>query len=387
MATSNNYGFIIPAKATEVVQKRNDQLRDLKTTAPAAEDPAAPSNAEQSQSSIWSQSAPDGAELSKANYGLDEKSAKKAVAFFPVPKPETQQMRLRRDDSTNSLREDSTPQRSRSGSMRNPKTDEEGSMAERSRRASFHEGASFGSRRGGSEGEESFNRSMSSLNKNSQLLRSQHTVNNLLAMGGIGGPAGKQGDMVHFKKDVDVVRKRLKTISHRTLDPRSNFVRTWDTITILALAFTAFVTPFEVSFFAAQIYSGPINFTLNRMVDGIFFCDIVVTFFLPYRAALKDGGMMVYDNRKIAIAYLKGWFFLDLITCIPFDVFCAAIASAGGVTVDASVYSFMRMFRILKLVRIIRAARIIGRWQDHIAVSFALLSLIKFSFLTIILAQ
>ena len=169
-----------------------------------------------------------------------------------------------------------------------------------------------------------------------------------------------------------------------TINPNSRFVRWWDVIIVTSLFYTAFVTPFEVSFLAEE---GPINFTINRTVDVIFALDMIVTFFMPFRASSKKGGMWVYDNGKIAKAYVKGWFFLDLITCIPFDVFCAAIASAGGVTVDASVYSFMRMFRILKLVRIIRAARIIGRWQDHIAVSFALLSLIKFSFLTIILAQ
>ena len=407
MSTAANYGFIIPSNAVEVsgqvggrptqqpsnpfsIPVVTDNVIDLDTQAPPGEHDGSSSHA--------------GAELPSPETSF----VKKAVGFFPIEPPEQSEAQqtppFSRDDSMGnlsgwsqrqgSLREGSEVRRSRSASYAD---DELSSFATR-KRTSFQEGSSFGSQsRGGSfkvdqDGEEteSFNtrrrNSMSALNRNSQLLRSQHTVNNLLAMSGIGGQSGIT-DKAVFKRDVDVVRKRLKQISQRTLDPRSNFVRTWDLITILALAFTAFVTPFEVSFFAAKIYSGPVNFTLNRLVDAIFFFDIVVCFFLPYRAPVKEGGMMVYDNRKVAIAYLKGWFFLDLITCIPFDVFFAAVASAGGLTVDASVYSYMRMFRILKLVRIVRASRIIGRWQDHVAISFALLSLIKFSFLTIILAH
>ena len=47
----------------------------------------------------------------------------------------------------------------------------------------------------------------------------------------------------------------------------------------------------------------------------------------------------------------------------------------------------LRMLRILKLMRIVRASRILARWQDHISLPFALISLIKFSFLTVILAH
>lgn len=38
-----------------------------------------------------------------------------------------------------------------------------------------------------------------------------------------------------------------------------------------------------------------------------FVCDVFVSFFLPYRAPHKQGGMLIYDNKRIAMAYLKGW--------------------------------------------------------------------------------
>ena len=40
-------------------------------------------------------------------------------------------------------------------------------------------------------------------------------------------------------------------------------------MTLLALVFTAFITPFEVGFFDSTIdpYQGLINFTLNRLIE------------------------------------------------------------------------------------------------------------------------
>ena len=78
-----------------------------------------------------------------------------------------------------------------------------------------------------------------------------------------------------------MVRKRIRTMSRRTLDPRSRMVRGWDLLMVSALVFTAFVTPFEVAFFEAALFSGPANFTLNRIVDAIYVGDIFISFFMP----------------------------------------------------------------------------------------------------------
>lgn len=224
------------------------------------------------------------------------------------------------------------------------------------------------------------------LRKRSSMLTSQHTVNNLLTF--IGGDSGAKRDQ-DFSHDVERTRKRLRDISRRTIDPRSRFVRIWDAITVLALAFTAFVTPFEVGFFeeGGTIEDAPITFTLNRIIDAVFAMDVCFAFFLPYRAPLKEGGMMIYDNKRIAKAYLKGWFFLDVFTCIPFDMIFAAIVEATRLDVDPQSFRLLRMLRLAKLLRIIRASRIINRWQDHVGLSFALLALVKFTIMTCVLAH
>jgi len=63
------------------------------------------------------------------------------------------------------------------------------------------------------------------------------------------------------------------------------------------------------------------------------------------------------------------------------------LAAGFGYESNAKVFRLLRMLRILKLMRIIRASRIIRRWQDHVSVSYAVVALWKFCFITIILAH
>ena len=232
--------------------------------------------------------------------------------------------------------------------------------------------------------------SFTGVNKCSRVLQSQKTVSSLLSFAGartLGDGRASLTEKQKFAGEVEVIRKRLKNISRKTLNPRSRFVRTWDMVTIAALMFTAFVTPFEVAFYEAKLYAGPLNFTTNRIVDLVFVMDIIFSFFMPYRASQREGGMMIYENKRIAIAYIKGWFPLDFITCVPFDLVFAGVAAASNVETDGSSFRLLRMLRIMKLMRIVRASRILSRWQDHVSISFALMSLFKFAFLTVLLAH
>ena len=47
-------------------------------------------------------------------------------------------------------------------------------------------------------------------------------------------------------KQVERIRHQLRRRKRTTLDPHSTFMQRWDSVTTLALLFTASVTPFEV---------------------------------------------------------------------------------------------------------------------------------------------
>ena len=52
------------------------------------------------------------------------------------------------------------------------------------------------------------------------------------------------------------------------------------------------------------------------MVDALYLCDLMLNFFMAYEDTDKK---IEAKMRMIAINYLQGWFFLDLLACVPFQ--------------------------------------------------------------------
>ena len=87
---------------------------------------------------------------------------------------------------------------------------------------------------------------------------------------------------------------------------------------IFILIASCFLIPFEIAFpndndGNKDIIKG----TLDKIFDVLFFFDAIVTF----KVAVFNDDYNIIDNRKdIAIIYLKGWFTLDILSCIPFGI-------------------------------------------------------------------
>merc|ERR1719316_457540 len=89
-------------------------------------------------------------------------------------------------------------------------------------------------------------------------------------------------------------------------------MRVWDSLTFLALIFTALVTPFEVGFVPVSDEQNAM-FYVNRAVDMLFGADILLQFFLMYQEE-KIGGEWVTDHKRIIKHYVQGWFVIDVAT-------------------------------------------------------------------------
>ena len=55
---------------------------------------------------------------------------------------------------------------------------------------------------------------------------------------------------------------------------------------------------------------------LDLFVDLMFIADIVVNFCTTF----VENGEAVSDKQKIAVNYIKGWFLIDTIAAVPFDL-------------------------------------------------------------------
>lgn len=91
--------------------------------------------------------------------------------------------------------------------------------------------------------------------------------------------------------------------------------------------------------------------------------------------------LLVYvsDRRKIFIRYVRGFFFVDLISIIPFH----ELQAGGGL----KALKLLRLLRLFKLLRILRSGRILKRLEDSISVDYNVLTLCKFIIGTLTIAH
>ena len=99
-----------------------------------------------------------------------------------------------------------------------------------------------------------------------------------------------------LQEQADKVRAQIRKTHRCTLDPHSRAIQRWDMVTTIALLFTATVTPFEVGIFEpntlAQMVTDPLAW-INRIVDIVFFIDIVAQCFIAFQETGDSGGSWV----------------------------------------------------------------------------------------------
>jgi hypothetical protein len=90
-----------------------------------------------------------------------------------------------------------------------------------------------------------------------------------------------------------------------------------------------FWTPFWEPLKAAYLDAGDLTAfesmsSFEWIVDMIFLVDIMVNFVTSF----ERGFVMVKKKRAIAMNYLRGWFFLDLVATFPIDLLVEASSAS-----------------------------------------------------------
>ena len=158
---------------------------------------------------------------------------------------------------------------------------------------------------------------------------------------------------------------------HKGIDPKNKYMRYWDIYTICLLVYTAIVTPYEVSFLEPSLN---VLFWVNRFVDLSFLFDMVLNFYMGFFDDLQ--GKWVYDLRIIRKKYLESWFFVDVVSILPFDAI-GLLAHSGSVK-RLKVLRIVRLLRLAKLLRILRASRIFQRIESAMAIDYTTLDMVKY---------
>ena len=99
----------------------------------------------------------------------------------------------------------------------------------------------------------------------------------------------------------------------------SAFKATWDWIILFLTFYTAIMVPYNVAFRNKTMDDVPL-LVIDSIVDVAFFIDIILNFHTTF---VGPAGEVVSDPKIIRMNYLKSWFIIDLLSCLPYDVFNA----------------------------------------------------------------
>jgi CRP-like cAMP-binding protein len=197
-------------------------------------------------------------------------------------------------------------------------------------------------------------------------------------------PKAKHGVYEHMDLSaaIDAVE-----IEHKVFHPQSKFCNRWDGFVCIALLFTACITPFEIAMLETSMNE---LFFLNRVMDCIFAFDIYVSMKLAFFN--QSTGNWVMNPSKCAKRYLKGWFSLDVVSLIPWDVIAYVIeqqaagksagADGGGGDVgNLRILRLLKILKITKLARIIKAAKVFKELATYLMLSSTTKQLVKYLFM------
>lgn len=141
--------------------------------------------------------------------------------------------------------------------------------------------------------------------------------------------------------------------------PFSAWRQLWDVLATIALIITCIQTPLELAFFTHSALRPNELIITQRVIDWIFAIDIIISFNTSYFNTEKNS--FTTDRKKIAIRYLKTWFFIDLVAVIDFEwlfqVFIAYDESIGSINKVAKIARFYRAIKLFRLLKMTKLAK------------------------------
>jgi hypothetical protein len=151
------------------------------------------------------------------------------------------------------------------------------------------------------------------------------------------------------------------------IHPNNVQSRHFDILVTFALIFTTIVTPYEVALLQTRLN---IRFVVNCCVDCVYLVDMFRHFFLAYET---NSGVLIVSPVLIMRRYLRSWFFIDLLSVIPYDGLSLALGSSEKL----KTVKIIRLMRLLKLAKMLNGSALWERYKAELSISLSMLSLFK----------
>ncbi|XP_039609761.1 potassium voltage-gated channel subfamily H member 2 isoform X1 [Polypterus senegalus] len=144
----------------------------------------------------------------------------------------------------------------------------------------------------------------------------------------------------------------------------SPFKAVWDWLILLLVIYTAIFTPYSAAFLLndqEEVKRMDCGYSCNPLtvvdliVDIMFIIDILINFRTTY---VNSNDEVVSHPGRIAVHYFKGWFLIDMVAAIPFDLLIFRSGSEETTTL-------IGLLKTARLLRLVRVARKLDRYSEY----------------------
>lgn len=110
------------------------------------------------------------------------------------------------------------------------------------------------------------------------------------------------------------------------LKPESTLRVGWDLTTMVMLLYLAISMPFRVGF-AYDATPGSFLFGFEFLLDLLFIVDVILNFRTGY---FRTDGTVEMNYAKVMKNYLKGFFWIDFFSSVPWDLIISGLENLQG---------------------------------------------------------
>lgn len=158
------------------------------------------------------------------------------------------------------------------------------------------------------------------------------------------------------------------------LRPSSIFRQAWDGSQVFLLLYVFISVPYRACFMLPTPEPPHWPFWVELFVDVYFIVDIILNFRTAYYE--NSTGELVIDDRLIVYNYLRTWFCIDFVSCLPVSYIelldsSSDLAGSGAGAEDENTsqlkaLKILRMLRLAKMLRIFRMKKILQRYREQL---------------------
>ena len=185
---------------------------------------------------------------------------------------------------------------------------------------------------------------------------------------------------LHFLKS-QLLPPAVRAALDWSCSPQNEWRMRWDVLVLALVIYSCLLVPYNVAF--KPLMGADLT---DFIVTAVFYADIILNFFTGYDV----GYQIVMDKTQIILHYLRGWFFVDLAATIDWEWFGSVVeglVAPDEADAEEGTPIFIKMLALIKLLRLLRASRLIDNLSANWTTDSGFVDAGKFFMYVIIVAH